>query len=129
MCLQILSDKIIYTGTSCSGESYVVGSEPFILPTMQFVVKRYPRIRNLYYKWDKCHGTEHPQFKVIDSFSVFNDVWSQINSIQAGEFIIIAKTHRDMHIYKQKLLRSVTPWKFLEDGLIYGVKPYIVISK
>ncbi len=124
-----MSDEIIYTGTSCSGENYVVGSEPFSLPTMHLIVKRYPRLRNLFYKWDRCHGTEKPQFKVIDSFSVFNDVWAQINSIQVGEYIIIAKTYREMNIYRRKLSRSKHPWKILEDGLIYDVQPYIVISK
>jgi len=121
------SEEIIFRGKSQAGESYIIGHEEFNLPTMRYIVKRHPGLRNLYYKWDRCHGTEKPEFIVPDARQVFNDIWKRISNIQSGSYIIIANTHREMHIYKRMLKNS--SWKIASDGLIYDVQPYIVISK
>ncbi len=122
-------DEIIYRGKSSSGENYSIGSEEFTLPSMQYVVKRHPEIRNLFYKWDSCHGSELPLFKVDNAFCVFNDIWRHINDIQVGEYIIIANDPRTMHVYERMLNRSTPPWQILNRGLIYDVQPYLIIRK
>lgn len=124
-----MNKTIIYRGKSTSGEQYHIGCEDFILPSMEFIVKRYPRIKNLYYGWDKCTGTEKPAFKVPDNLPVFNNIWSHINKISNGEYILIARDHRAMHVYKRMLQKSAIEWKILDRGLIYDVNPYIIISK
>lgn len=123
----------VYRGKTADGHEYVVEHETCKsfndFPPLQHIIKRYPTIRNVYYKWDECEGTEHPDFGVDNSMRVLCNVWNQINRLEEGVYFIATVDKRILDIYRRRWLNKKNNWKLLEAGMIPFGEAYIVIQR
>lgn len=128
-----MTDTVEYTGED-NGHQYTVGAEPckelceeYNFTGMEYIVKRYPRIRNIYYGWNDV-DSDRPPFKVHNPMRVLTDVWNNINELDTGEYLVAADSKRILDIYVRRWLTKKNNFHVLSGGYL-NTCPYVVVQK
>lgn len=123
----------VYRGKTTTGHEYVVEHETCEELRDHFsmyqIIEKYPSMRNVYYKWTECEGTEHPDFSVSNPMRVLCRVWNQINRLEEGVYLIAVDDKRTLDIYRKRWLNKKNNWELLEAGMIPFGQAYIVIRR